>query len=459
MMADAEAGVIDGIIVKDLSRFGRNAVDAGFYIERRLPALHVRFISITDDFDSINGDGGTILVIKNLVNETYAIDIGRKRQAVHTQHIKDGKFVGRLAPYGYALAPNDCHKLVIDEEAAPIVRQVFEWASRGENTREIARRLNKMGLPSPSQYFSQKGFIISKGTAKQWHYNSALFILTDRAYVGDMVQGKTKTVNHIQVKTQPDEWIVVPNTHEPIISRDLFEKVQEVFKQTSCEIMKNRNPVVPYKPSFFVGKVFCGHCGYALHRKRENKDGIYVFRCTSQQNYSESACMQVSIKEEDLKSAAVAMLHKYAETLLGRKLRLCRKAAETTVSGADARTELSKVRQEMNKNRDTLKMLFEQLVSGTLTPDEFSKKKQANSDKLTALTERALELETSPKHLESRIKECWELSDCVSATECKYDLTAEILDSLVEKILVYHDKSFEIVWRFADEFWGSGVAS
>jgi len=232
----------------------------------------------------------------------------------------------------------------------------------------------------------------------------------------------------------------------------LFEKVQKAFEQVHDDRMLNRNPTVPYAPSLFTGKVFCGHCGYALHRKRENKAGIYVFRCQSQQNYSEKACVQVSIKEEKLKLAAVSMLHKYIEVLLGRKLRLCRKAAGTTSVIPNTNAERVNVQRAMDKNREALKTLVELLMLGELSQDAFTAQKQANTDELAALTERAIELETSPKRLESKIKECWELADCLAATECKYDLTTEILDSLVEKIFVFHDKSFEIVWRFADEF-------
>jgi uncharacterized coiled-coil protein SlyX len=158
------------------------------------------------------------------------------------------------------------------------------------------------------------------------------------------------------------------------------------------------------------------------------------------------------VKEEDLKAGAAAMLRKYAEALLGKKLKLCKKALGGNADEKDMRAELARVRQEMDKNRGALKDLFEQMMDGRLTPEAFAEKKRDNDGKLAALTDRALELETSPRRLNARIRECWELADCVTAVRCKYDLTAEILDSLVERILVYHDKSFEIVWRFADEF-------
>ena len=460
IIADAEAGIINCIMVKDLSRFGRNAVDAGFYIERRLPAMKVRFIAVTDGFDSNDGDGGMILPLKNVINEAYALDIGRKRKAVYERDMADGLFVGGQTPYGYKKAPDDRHKLIIDEEAASTVQQIFNWAQLDFSPYEIAQMLNELGALPPSRYKQEKGILDpEKSIGQYWGRKVVSNILHDTIYIGHMRQGRRRAHMGKLIHTPSDEWIVVENTHDPIINPGQFEKVQAVLESSRKEIMGKRSPTVPQKPTLFKGKVFCGHCGFAMQYKRQNKDGIYWFRCNTQVIYSKSACTQVSIKEEDLKSAAVAMLHKYAETLLGRKLKLCRKAAGTTSIVPDKSAELVSVRRAMDKNRDALKTLVEQLMLGELSQDAFITKRQANTDELASLTERAIELETSPKRLESKIKECWELADCLAATECKYDLTAEILDSLVEKILVFHDKSFEIVWRFADEFAERGAAS
>jgi DNA invertase Pin-like site-specific DNA recombinase len=131
MLEDAQSGRINCIIVKDLSRFGRNSIDSGYYIEKQLPAMGVRFIAVTDAFDSKDGDGGVMIPLKNMIAESYALDISRKCRAVQQQNIQDGRFVGRLAPYGYSKAPDDCHRLVIDEEAAAVVRQMFDWAASG----------------------------------------------------------------------------------------------------------------------------------------------------------------------------------------------------------------------------------------------------------------------------------------------------------------------------------------
>jgi hypothetical protein len=303
------------------------------------------------------------------------------------------------------------------------------------------------GILPPSRDKEQKGLINSEAiVARHWHRNTVNDILTDEVYTGDLVQGKTRTLNGKEVQIPRKEWVTVSGTHEPIIRRELFDEAQKILRRGADEIVSKRNPTVPYSTHLFKGKVFCGHCGYAMHRHR-SKD-VYWFNCQSQVKYSQNVCVQVSVKEEDLKAGAAVMLRKYAETLLGRRLNLCKKAMGAIPDEDSRKTELKKIRQESEKNRDYLKHLFERLMSGEINSGEFNRLKKDFEHKTAELTERALELETSARQITKRVKECWELADCVSSVQCKYDLTAELLESLVEKILVYHDKSFEIIWRF-----------
>jgi len=267
MLADLEGGKINCVIVKDLSRFGRNAIDTGYYIEKYLPSLNVRFISINDSFDTDDGDGGIIIPLKAVIAEAYAVDIGNKVRSVHRQNIAEGRFVGGRSPYGYLKAPDDCHKLVIDPETAPVVRQIFEWAAQGVRPYKITHRLNDAHILPPSRYKFEKGIIVSESIkgCDYWKPATITEILRDKVYQGDMVQGKTRKVNHRRVEVAPDEWITVENTHEPIVSHELFESVRVMLAQMSEYI---KNPSVPYTPNIFMGKVFCGHCGFVMHRHR-----------------------------------------------------------------------------------------------------------------------------------------------------------------------------------------------
>lgn len=455
MLEDAENGVINCIIVKDLSRFGRNAIDAGYYIEKRFPALGLRFIAIGDNFDSSEGDGGIMVPFKNIVNEAYALDISRKCRAVQQQYIREGKFVGRLAPYGYLKDPEDCHKLIVDEVNAPTVKRIFDLAMEGMGPNAICRTLNDAGILPPSRDRRARGIIGENdetSIGKYWSRNTVSEILADRVYLGDMVQGKTRKKRNMRIKIDPAEWVVVENTHQPILSRDIFNQVQEVIRRTCEEAVQKRSPTAPFTPPLFKGKVFCGHCGYAMKRCRQNKDNVYWYRCQTQNKHSQSACIQVSIKEDDLKAGAATMLRKYAEALLGQKVKLCRQSMAATPDNAALQSERARISREMEQNREHLKTLFSRLVAGELSPVDFADKKRKNNAQMDALSQSAMELETSPRHLQQRVQECWKLADSVESTKCKYDLTVELLDNLVEKIYVYHDKGFEIVWRFSEPF-------
>ena len=451
MLMDAESGKINCIIVKDLTRFGRSAIDSGYYLERYLPTLGVRFIAVTDCFDSNDGDGGILLPFKNIISESYALDISRKCKAVQRQNIADGRFVGRLAPYGYSKSPDDCHQLVINEETAPIVQRIFEWAYAGECTNEIARRLNDEKIPSPSHYNFAKGFNTSEkllGTV-YWKPNVIRAMLSERVYIGDMVQGKTQKVNYIQYEIEPEKWVCVESTHEAIISKEMFWRVQELRAKIHKKA-KEVNFGSPYSMNIFVGKIQCANCGFNMKRKRQNKDGTYWFRCESQWKYSKNACVQVSVKETDLIAGIFAKLHKMSKVISGRLSSLENDCCNKEKGMLER--ELYKINQSLDKDGRMLKSLFENLVSGIITTDEFAQMKADYEMKISALSRRADEIRNTQRNAEKQRSENLDISDAVSAALCTGELSAEFVESLIEKITVNPDKSFDVHFHFESEF-------
>ena len=224
MLADAEAGKIDCIVVKDLSRLGRNAIDSGYYIEKYFPLHHIRFIAVNDQYDSEDAEnsGNHIIVpLKNIINEAYAADISRKVRSQAHQAMQDGEFIGARPPFGYKKDPDNCHKLLVNEDTAPVVRQIFAWAADGVALNVIVKNLNEAGIVTPGYYLASVGIITNKklmGSGK-WQTWTVAKILADEVYTGDMVQGKSVSVRHRQTPTKPEDWIVVRGTHEPLISR------------------------------------------------------------------------------------------------------------------------------------------------------------------------------------------------------------------------------------------------
>lgn len=451
MMEDAQSGRINCIIVKDLSRFGRNSIDSGYYIEKQLPAMGVRFIAVTDAFDSKDGDGGVMIPLKNMIAEFYALDISRKCRAVQQQNIQDGRFVGRLAPYGYSKALDDCHRLVVDEEAATVVRQMFDWAASGMGAGEIVRTLNEMTILPPSHYKREKGLITNKKLIGKpyWQKRVVVDILKSRMYVGDMVQGKTQTKGYKQSNVHPDDWVCVSNTHEPVISREVFDRVQKMFQHASERDKQVRRKAVAYSPHIFKGKVFCAHCGHPMHRHRQNKDGIYWYRCESQWKFHKDACFQVSVKEAELKSEVFALLRKHVEAILGGYIQMKRMAPVKT---AAADTELDDINRQLSASGHFLKSLYENMLGDLITADEFAAMKADYEAKIVALSKRADEIRTQRREGKSNREAYTEFADAASEAIAGNELTADVIDRLVERILVRRDKSFEIILRFRDEF-------
>jgi len=451
MMADAESGRINCIIVKDLSRFGRNAIDAGYYIEKQLPAMGVRFIAVTDSFDSLEGDGGIMLPLKNIIAESYALDISRKCKSVQRQNIREGRFVGRMAPYGFAKMPEDCRRLIVDEEAAVIVRRMFDFVAGGMGVGELTRQLNEDAVLPPSHYKWGKGLITNEKLLGKhyWQKRTVTGILEDRVYVGDMVQGKTRTVTGKELPIPKNEWVCVPNTHEAIVSRELFERVQNLIHQLSENDKQARNAAVSYSPHIFKGKVFCAHCGHSMHRHRQNKDGTYWYRCESQWKYHKNACYQVSVKEDELKSEVFMLLSKYAEAILGRHIQMERMAPMQDVSDDK---DLETINRQLSSSGNFLKSLYENMQSGLINADEFVSMKADYERKIETLSKRADEIRAIRREEKATRQAYHDFADAASAALANHELNADIIDRLVEKICAHRDKSFEIILKFRDAF-------
>ena len=239
MIQNIEAGKIQCVIVKDLSRLGRNYIDTGYYIQSYFPAYKVRFIALNENFDTEKEDSNNILLpVLNMINESYALDTSKKIKEQATRDRKAGKFIGARPPYGYKKSPDDCHKLMVDEETAPIVKQIFQWVLEDVSLEKIALMLNEAGVLTPSFYSKEKGLISNKKLIGQSYWNTftIIHIIENETYTGDMVQEKLTKIGKKQVRTDKKDWIIVKNTHEAIISKETFEKVQQCRMQYQSEI-------------------------------------------------------------------------------------------------------------------------------------------------------------------------------------------------------------------------------
>ena len=463
MLSDIEAGHIDCVIVKDLSRLGRNSIDTGYYIEQYFHTHNVRFIAVTDQFDTADPGSlhsGIMLPLKNMINEAYALDIGRKIKAQARQAMKDGDYIGARAPYGYRKDPDNCHKLLIDEDTAPVVRQIFEWAHGHVALNRIVRNLNEMGITAPSHYKKSTGEITSPGLigSGKWQTRTVMKILESEVYTGDLVQGKTKIVDHQQVKAGEDNLIIARRTHEPIISYELFTAVQEYRKQI-CEESR-AVPKRPYTPNIFKGKVFCADCGRSLHRQRaERKKGpdVYWFHCLTNSRVAKDSCKGVMMQETELIATVTAILEKELSVALGMSLPLFQLEAKQKKDKDRLKTQMSARRQETEKKRRLIRGLYENFVQGILTNEEYFELKADYEESIRTLSGEIEALEKDMDALDSRLVRCRSMEKDAKSLAQDHALTAELIDRLIERIEIDHERNIHVTFRFKSEFQGKAV--
>lgn len=463
MLSDIEAGHINCVIVKDLSRLGRNSIDTGYYIEQYFYAHNVRFIAVTDQFDTAdpgNLHGGIMLPLKNMINEAYSLDIGRKIKAQARQAMKDGDYIGARAPYGYRKDPDNCHKLLIDENTAPVVKQIFEWAYERVALNRIVRNLNEMGIAAPSHYKKSTGEITSPGLigSGKWQTRTVMKILESEVYTGDLVQGKTKMVDHRQVKADDDNLIIARHTHEPIISHKLFTAVQEYRKQV-CEESRAVSKR-PYTPNIFKGKVFCADCGRSLHRQRaERKKGpdIYWFHCLTNSRVAKDTCKGMMMQETELIATVTTILEKELSVALGMSLPLFQLEARQKQKKDRLKSQISAKRQEIEKQRRLIRGLYENFVQDILTSEEYFELKAGYEESITALSGDIEALEKDMDALDDQLVRYRAMEKDAKSLAQDHVLTAELIERLIERIEINHERNIRVSFRFKSEFQGEAV--
>ena len=282
MMGDVKAGKIDCIIVKDLSRFGRNYIETGEYLEKLFPFLGIRFIAVNDGIDTIEQGAFDHLTLhlKNLVNDVYSRDISAKICPVLRGKQERGEFIGTWAAYGYRKSVEDKHRLVIDEKTAPVVKDIFAWGAEGVSYQNIVRKLMARGIPSPSQYRYEQGIMKNERFANMsWQIEAIKLITANEVYLGHTVQGRKQESlfqGQKQRKLPKEEWCVVKNTHKAIIDQLTFEQVQKINTARKQEHQSKQGCFcgLVNTENILKGLVYCGSCGRKLSRYksvRENK--------------------------------------------------------------------------------------------------------------------------------------------------------------------------------------------
>lgn len=459
MMCDIEAGRVNCVIVKDLSRFGRDYIESGRYIQKTFPALGVRFIALTDNYDSFTADSGTgsiVLPVKNFINDSYCRDISTKVKSGLEVKRRNGECISSFAVYGYRKDEGNKNHLVPDEYAAGIVRKIFEWKIAGMAVSAIAEQLNELGILSPKEYKKSLGLKYNggfQGTGKSlWGNASVKRILTNEVYLGHLQQGKSQKINYKvkkSVEKPREEWVCVENTHEALISEDDFQIVQNLLKSDS-----RMGPKMD-KSGLFAGLLFCGDCGEQMVRRiirYKGKDKVYYICSTKNRG---DGCSRHSIEEGTLKSLVESTVKKYANAFLEEKELFDRAREQEADDFSEVSTydrEIRRLKDEQDRYYSLCAGLYEDLRNGVVTKEEFERLHEGFEKK-------AVELGEAQKKQETLIREMFRkgvlsagrlkaFQDCVELKE----IDRHSLSSLVKRIYIYEEKRIEIEYYFMDQY-------
>ena len=464
MMEDIQAGKINCIVVKDLSRLGRNCVETGNYLERVFPFLGVRFIAVTDGYDSAAANAGDMLAaaLKNLVNEAYSLDISRKSGAVLREKQRRGEFIGAFAAYGYLRDPEDVHRLVIDPEAAPIVREIFRRKAAGESDAAIARWLNSAGILPPNAYRYQKGILLDKryadGKTRLWNTVSVKTILRNQVYLGHLVQGRQRSQLYAGIpnrRTPASEWVVVKDTHEAIIDQETFDHVQRIWQDrraayhAACE----KRGQAETSENLFQKLVFCSECGRPMvrhkHLSRNRKKASYHYVCPQYAMYLEqSGCAYKYLPEEGLMEAVSRLIAQEAALAADVSALMDRRAPAEDQGLA---REIARLQGKLEKLRALRERLVRDLLADLLSKEDHDRMKEKyaqEAEQLQARLDGLLAERDRARHLLTR-RNPWLSAFGKHSGEAV--LTRELVQALVERVVVFPENRIEVHLKYRDE--------
>ena len=457
MMAEIENRQIDCVIVKDLSRLGRNYIETGKYLDRIFPQKEVRFIAINDNYDSTseNGEVDQIVVpFKNLINDAYCRDISIKIRSQLDVKRKNGKFIGSFAGYGYQKDPQDKNRLIIDEYAASIVRMIFDMKLEGFSAGTIAERLNEMGVLTPMEYKRSCGLNFNNcfqvSTNPVWHPNTVTRILKNEVLTGTAVQGKNRKINYKVKESRPvaeSDWIRVPDSHEAIIPKQVFDTVQNLL------LLDTRTAPESEQVDIFSGLIRCGDCGQNMVRRCSNKKGkkYYYYHCTTYKNGR--GCTAHLISVDKLYEYVLWQIQDQIEKLA---------VAEKVMKAADnipaEQFQVKSINQqfcalsaEIDRYKDLKEKLYQDMVDQVVSKDEYKELHVRFSRKIGEAEKAKTELEQQKnKFIQSGFRNQQWIEDFKQYRNIQ-TLDRKIVIALIDRIIVYDKNRVEIRFNYMDE--------
>lgn len=459
MMKAVREKRVDCIVVKDLSRFGRDYIESGKYIQKIFPMLGIRFIAINDGYDSAdtgNQSNDFVLPFKNLINDSYCRDISIKSRSNLEVKRRNGEFVNNFAVFGYMRSPDDKHKLIVDEEAAVIVRNIFNWKQEGWNAQQIANHLNKLHFPSPMEYKKKCGqnfrTSFKTKTTAEWSAVAVLRILKNPVYTGVLEQGKTTTPNYkVKTKVVKDEskWARVENAHEAIITPAQFELVQTVLGMDTCRA-ENNDEIYP-----FSGMIYCAECqSPMLHRAATSNGKKYHYYVCSGNKRDKNSCTTHNIKCDLVEDVVLATVQAHISMAID---------IDNAMSQVDSldweqrevrkiNAQISAMELDVEKFSRIKLELYEDLKGGLISKEEYYSFKEDYDVRINSIKQQISNLVSQRNAIEGGLTSAQGWFAQFRKYENIEKLTRLVIVSLIERVEINDNKDIHVKFRHADQF-------
>lgn len=459
MMEDAKLGLFDVIIAKKQSRFSRNMEHIEKYLHHDLPNLGIRFIGVVDGVDTADTANKKSRQINGLVNEWYCEDLSENIRSSFRAKMKNGQFLGSSCPYGYIKDPKNHNHLVIDDYAASIVKKIFKLYLEGYGKSKIGSILSSEGVLIPTLYKQQVLGINYKNskaiaTTKTWSYQTIHTILNNQTYVGDLVQNKANKISYKDKKKKSlpkEEWIIVQNTHEPIISRDIFIRVQELQKIRTKSVNNNTSQV----GGLFSGIIFCSDCKHAMARKytRRGNHEFIGYVCKTYKQQGKQFCNSHSINHSDLAEAVLSSIQEEARKILTPSdINEMDKIKTENAYKMQYHERVEQIQAEINKVENFKRKTYNNLLEEIISKHEYIDYVNGYDKKLKDLQKQKEQI-FEKMEMQNEVDERY--NDWVHAFKNYMNvthLTRGMVLELIERIEVHEDGVIDIYYRFSNPF-------
>lgn len=449
MMSDMRAGRINCIVVKDLSRLGRDYVETGNLVERVFPMMDVRFVAITDNYDSSKKDADLMVAVTNIANDLYAKDISKKVYSCKHEAMEKGIPAGNVA-YGYkvVLDENKVRVMVEDKEAADIVRWIFNETEKGILQSVTAEKLNAEHIFTPSQYRVRNNREkLEKLSGVKWTVDTLSQILKNEVYIGKYVTGKDRVCLYRHEKrhmTSKDEWNVFENHHTPLVTKEQFYAVQKNKR-------KALKPAKKQTVNMLKGKITCGCCGSSIHIHPEKHAKVYM--CTHRKRYGKDSCNCLPVKVDDVYAAVLAVIKEQIQVFTDKESLLKEHHRDSRIVRQEQvyMEAVNKCVREMDRLMELKSGLYADYTEELLDEKEYLQLNREYSQRIEKLKAQADEYRQAASQYESAEKTVAQLKAEMLKFKGKRKLTQEMVDLLVAQVHIYEDKNLEIVLNYEDE--------